>query len=268
MAPTHHHPSRSFARYVYLLLCQYTPHQPLTPYTPCTPPSSLAPSLPRSLTPSLPSFEAEYIRQSEELRVDKCARLLKILGKAKAGKAMEKLYHLGLSHAGVTNAQAVAMAEAMVMYPVVASMDLRNNLLSEEGILALLEVMKCQRLASSDVGVGDPNNDGGGLDGGLDGGAGGAGDETKGGEGGGAGRPSSSPSVHRGRAASSLNPDMDATHARRKAAMDAKSEGHLRYSWSRPVNLLHQVRLEGNAIANEMLPNYNAELLGEIKRHR
>ena len=268
MAPTHH-PSRSFARYVYLLLCQYTPHQPLTPYTPNTPPSSLAPSLPRSLTPSLPSFEAEYIRQSEELRVDKCARLLKILGKAKAGKAMEKLYHLGLSHAGVTNAQAVAMAEAMVMYPVVASMDLRNNLLSEEGILALLEVMKCQRLASSDVGVGDPNNDGGGLDGGLDGGgAGGAGDETKGGEEGGAGRPPSSPSVHRGRAASSLNPDMDATHARRKAAMDAKSEGHLRYSWSRPVNLLHQVRLEGNAIANEMLPNYNAELLGEIKRHR
>ena len=264
MAPTHH-PSRSFTRYVYLLLPTHpTPTSNRTP--PPSPPTTPHTHHPRPFAPSFPSFEAEYIRQSEELRVDKCARLLKFLGKAKAGKAMEKLYHPGLSHAGVTNAQAVAMAEAMVMYPVVASMDLRNNLLSEEGILALLEVMKCQRLASSDVGmVGDPNNDGGGLDGG---GAGGAGGETKGGEEGGAARPSSSPRVHRGRAASSLNPDMDATHARRKAAMDAKSEGHLRYSWSRPVNLLHQVRLEGNAIANEMLPNYNAELLGEVRRHR
>ena len=96
-------------------------------------------------------------------------------------------------------------------HPVIVCLDLRNNMITEEGARALLQVMRRQCLACDQT---DPSESFS------------ANNETKGNEEG-----------------------------------KGKDGRGLRYSWKRRVNLLHRVRLDGNALVNESLPGYNADLL-------
>ena len=70
------------------------------------------------------------------------------LAHARKKNKKAKLWKLKLSDTGMTGGQVKCLAEALVTHPIVASLDLRNNMVGDKGAVALLQAMRSQYSAA------------------------------------------------------------------------------------------------------------------------
>ena len=92
------------------------------------------------------AFQNSYTKWSKKFRVQRIVAcdtfVTKMLTKVDASKSPDT--KLIVRKQGVTNVQAVALAEALSRYPIFAKIDLRDNRLTDEGSAALAQAMRIQ----------------------------------------------------------------------------------------------------------------------------